>query len=335
MTGALPLVAPEPDAAVECGVVPTFSVVIPAYEASAFIAAAVESALAQTVAPHEVIVCDDGSTDDLEEALVPYRDRLIVRRGAHRGAGAARNEGIRLASGEFVALLDADDVFEPNRLEALGELAAARPDLDLLGTDAWFDVDGRMQERFYDSTDFAQVAQRSAILDRCFIAWPALRRARVLDVGGFDEETALAPAEDWDLFLRLILSGSKAGIVDLPLMRYRRHSASMTADRVRALRARVHLLEKARSHPSLTALERTELEFYLRRARSRALLEEALLLPGQRRARHELLRLSAASGAVRPSARLALAAAALAPRAARRPLLSRQARRVAGACWRR
>ena len=80
----------------------------------------------------EIIVSDDGPTDGLEQALEPYGHGVRLVQGPHGGLAVARNRGYRAASGEFVANLDADDVFDSEFLEAVGELASARPDLDIL-----------------------------------------------------------------------------------------------------------------------------------------------------------------------------------------------------------
>jgi glycosyltransferase involved in cell wall biosynthesis len=303
--------------------------VIPAYQASSFIAEAVESALAQTLPPHEVIVCDDGSTDDLASALAPFRDRIVLLRRPHRGAGAARNEGLRTASGDFIVMLDADDVYEPERLSVLGELAAARPDLDILGTDAYYERDGALEGRFYETTTFVAGDQRMGIIERCFVVCPALRRGCVLEVGGFDESHEIAPAEDWDLFVRLILGGSKAGIVDEPLMRYRKHPASVTANRARALWSRVAVLEKTWRHPALAPEERCFLERCLARARSVSILNDAKTLAAVRTwgPKRSLLDFAARKD-ISPTLRLTLAAAAFTPVFSAR-LLARRERRAA------
>src|SRR3989442_7824474 len=125
---------PRVDHAVPPGKVPSFSIVIPAYQATAYIGRAVESVLAQTLPPIEIIVSDDGSTDDLAGALAPYGDRIQVVRGPNGGLPVARNRGFRAASGEFVANLDADDVLYPEWFEAVGGLAATRPHLHILTT---------------------------------------------------------------------------------------------------------------------------------------------------------------------------------------------------------
>src|ERR1700752_4161455 len=95
-------VVPEPGRPVAHGPAPTFSIIIPAYQSAAFIADAVESALGQSLAPHEVIVCDDGSTDDLGSALGPYAADITVLHKEHGGVAGTRNVAIKAATGDFV-----------------------------------------------------------------------------------------------------------------------------------------------------------------------------------------------------------------------------------------
>src|SRR2546427_5927765 len=140
-------VAPPLERPIAPGPLPTFSVIIAAYQAADTIGDAVQSALAQTAPAHEVIVCDDGSTDDLTGALASYRDRIMLLRKENGGAPSARNVALRAASGEFVAQLDSDDAFFPTRLDALGELARQRRDLDILATDAYCEVAGHVVGR--------------------------------------------------------------------------------------------------------------------------------------------------------------------------------------------
>src|SRR5207253_3628483 len=212
----------------------------------------------QTSPAREVIVCDDGSTDDLAGALAPYRDRIVLLRKENGGAASARNVAFRAASGEFVAQLDSDDAFLPKRLEALGELASERPDLDILATDAYFELEGKIVRRFYDhQMPFPTEHQRTAIFERCFIGWPAVRRRRLIAIGGFDE--SLVTGDDWDAWMRLILDGAGAGIVTAPLLRYRLTPGSVSSDRVRTLRERVEILDKIAQDPSLTTSERRAL----------------------------------------------------------------------------
>jgi len=273
MNGTKPkFVAPPPTRPLERVPPPTFSVVVPAYQAADTIADAVGSALAQTLPAHEIIVCDDGSTDGTAAALEPYLDRIRYLRHQNEGAAAARNRGIRAASGEFVTTLDSDDVWLPRYLESVSALAAARPDLDLLSTDVWFEVEGEIVGRFYAQNAFSVTEQRKAILANCFVGWPAARRSLLLEVGGFDE--SLLVAHDWDAWLRLIFAGSRAGLVDEPLRRYRLQGGSLTANRARSFHERVQLLDKARERADLRADELETLEASRRTALTRARLAE-------------------------------------------------------------
>jgi GT2 family glycosyltransferase len=267
---------------------PTFSVLIAVYDAADVVAEAVASALAQSVPPLELIVCDDGSTDDAAGALAPFRDRLRLIRQENGGEASAKNTAARAAAGDFVAILDADDVYLPERLEALGELARRRPDLDVLTTDAVLEVDGEPVRRCYtEELPFEVEDQRAEILRRNFVfGLAAVRRERLLAAGGFDE--SLRYATDWDLWMRLILDGSRVGLVDEPLARYRLRAGSLSSQRTALLAGRVGVLERGARHPSLTPAERRLLAASLRLERSRlarARARAALLdqLPSSRR----------------------------------------------------
>jgi GT2 family glycosyltransferase len=267
---------------------PTFSILVAVYQAADVVAEAVGSALGQTVPPLEVVVCDDGSTDDVAGALSPFRDQVTLISKENGGEASAKNAAARAAAGEFLAILDADDVYLAERLEALGELARARPDLDVLTTDAVLEVDGEPVRRCYtDELPFEVEDQRSAILRRNFVfGLAAVRRERFLAAGGFDE--ALRYATDWDLWARLILDGSRVGLVAESLARYRLRSGSLSSQRPALLAGRVAVLEKAAESSSLTASERKVVAASLRLERRRlavARARAALLgeLPAPRR----------------------------------------------------
>jgi glycosyltransferase involved in cell wall biosynthesis len=304
-----------PDA--RTGPPPTFSILIAAYQAGATIAECVDSALAQTLPAHEVVVVDDGSTDGTAQSLAAYGDRIVYVRQENRGAAAACNAGARTATGEFVSILDADDVYEPERLEALSELAQLRADLDILTTDAYIEVGGKVVGRFYERTPFAAERQRLEIIERCFVTWPALRRRKLLELGGYDESMKIA--YDWECYLRLLYSGCRAGAVDEPLMRYRiGGDRSLSDDRLEALRDRVRVLERA-ERLELSPNERRELDYYLGRRRRRALLAECELALRVRDPAARRLALAVASASGMPAGtRVRAIAAAIAPRAAAR-----------------
>jgi glycosyltransferase involved in cell wall biosynthesis len=299
---------------------PSFSVLVPLYNGAATVVEAVTSALDQTLAPAEVIVCDDGSSDHPEQVLRPFDGRITLVRQPNRGAPAARNAALARASGDFVAVLDADDVWEPARLERLATLAAARPDLDILGTDLWFERDGKLAGRFLEANPFPQTEQDLAVLRSCFLSNPAIRRTRLEGIGGFDPRLPIA--EDWDVLIRLILAGARAGVVDAPLARYRLAGDSLTAKRARSLRHRVMCLEKVWREGRLDSRQRDALRRSLAQHRLRAVQAEVAETGGRlaARSRAELLRCSAAPG-LPIGWRWRAAAGGLAPRAIARELL--------------
>lgn len=311
------MVVPEPEAEVAPVAPPSFAIVIPAFNAAETVAVAVQSVLEQTVPAEEVIVVDDGSTDDLVAALAPYETQLTLVRQENRGAASARNAGVRTAQTDFVAFLDADDVYHPRRLEGLAALGAKRPDLDILTTDTVFVWNGQPRGRYHTTHRFPVTDQPSEILATCFtFGCPAVRRSRLLEIGGFDQD--LRTGEDWDCMIRLILSGSRAGLVDEPLLEYHVRPGSLTSHRVSALWDRVRVLEKtARTH-ELDDGEAAALERSLNSNRARAALAEAEEgLRGDGMSLRRVVALVFQRG-LTPKTRLQLATAGVAPPLARR-----------------
>jgi Glycosyl transferase family 2 len=253
---------------------PSFSVAIAAYQAEATVSEAIESALSQTRAPLEVIVCDDGSTDRTSAAVERFGARVKLIRKENGGEASAKNAAADLARGDFVVFLDADDLFEPERLEALAELSASRPDLDIMTTDAVLEVAAQPMRRCYEASfPFETANQRGEILVRNFLfGLAAVRRTRLEQSGGFDE--GLPYATDWDLWVRLIRSGSQAGLVDEPLARYR-ISAGLSTHRARLLEGRAQVIERALVRERLVGAERQAAERALADQRRRAALERA------------------------------------------------------------
>lgn len=307
------LVVPATTDPVPAGPRPSFSVIVAAWQVADLIGVGVRSVLGQSEPPHELIVVDDGSTDDLSSALVPFGSALRLIRIPHSGLGFARNRSVAAASGDYVAIFDADDRWEPDRLRRLGDLAAARPDVDLLTTDAWFLVNGERRGRFYAANRFPVVDQATEILSRnFFFAHVAVRRTTWQKFGGMS--TDLPWAEDWDFWLRLLLGGCRAGCVLEPLADYRIHSGSVSADRFRSLWARVEVLDRAEASGLVSDAQREVLSAARARYRRRALAARAeqRLLSGSRGRRRACLQLLLVAGAS-PRQRLRAAAAAVAP----------------------
>jgi glycosyltransferase involved in cell wall biosynthesis len=306
-------------------------VIIPAFQAAETIAWPVTSALEQTERAHEIIVCDDGSSDALLDTLAPFLDRLILLRQPHRGAGAARNHAVSAASGDYVVLLDADDVFLPGRLEALGDALVQRPDLDVVTTDAYTALDGRIFGRVYRRpAEFPVDRQRVAILRRNFVfVHAAIRRKRLIQVP-FSEDRRLW--EDWHCWMRLILSGSVVGLVFEPLSLYSfRSKGSVSSDRLWFWRRYLRSLQDVDHTYELQPEESEALRRSIREAGAQVAMAEAdaavreKTADARRRARRLLVTPDLA-----PSTRLKGLATWLAPGMARSYLRRRDAR---GLVW--
>jgi hypothetical protein len=264
LAGRLPLTA--------AGVAPSLSVVIPYYRGAATIRAAVESVLAQTVQPAEIVICDDGSPDSLVDALGDVGTHVRIVRQANRGIAAAMNAVAEAASGDFLVQLDQDDAFLPRRLEAIAATLSARPDVDVVATDAHIELDGEPVTRLQAIKPFVEVDRRKAILETCFLLWPAVRRSLQFEIGGYD--VSFAVMQDWELFARLILADAVVAFVHEPLYRWRLTPGSRSSsDRVANVEAIIKLTSKLRSHPSLKPEER-ELAGSLLEARRRWLARE-------------------------------------------------------------
>lgn len=302
---------------------PTIAVILAVRQGAETIAEALDSALSQDPPPDEVIVADDGSTDRLEQALDPYRDRIEVLRLEHAGVAAARNEACRRASSEFVLFLDADDLLLPGKLAALARLAREAPGFDVLCTDLWFEREGRRVGRFGDANPFPALEdQRRTILERCFVAQATLRRSSLLALGGFDE--SLRSGSDWDGVLRLVLAGSAAGFDETPLAVYRIRGGSLTSSRSDTFRDRARILEKALANPRLLPGERPVAERMLAAHHARAVLAEAQAAVAANRpdARRRCRQLALTSGCA-PRDRIWGVAVLASPRALR-PWLGRR-----------
>jgi hypothetical protein len=175
------------------------SVVIPAYNAAATVAEAIDSALAQTLPPFEVIVVDDGSTDSTAKVLARYQDRIRVISQRNGGLSSARNAALRIASGEYVAFLDADDVWMPQMLARTVPFLDADPKCVLVFTDLTVvDSNGKtLQSSLVGGRTEAPTLQQLQ-----HELWPimpsavVMRRAVLDEIGGFCEEFRTYGYED-------------------------------------------------------------------------------------------------------------------------------------------
>jgi glycosyltransferase involved in cell wall biosynthesis len=206
---------------------PTVSVIVPTYNTIAYLPDAIESILKQTFEDFEILLVNDGSTDSTAqwaEKLTDPRIRYIEQK--NQGLSAARNTGIDLAQGRYIGLLDADDLWEPTKLEKQVALLDANPDIGMVHSWVTFmDGQGRSTGRIWKTQ--AEGMALSQLLHRNDVAVLSVlvRRECFAKVGGFDPK--LRSLEDWDMWLRLAVDYPIA-VIKEPLAYYRQLPGSMS-----------------------------------------------------------------------------------------------------------
>lgn len=209
---------------------PTISVIIPNFNNAAYVATAITSVLVQRAADLEIIVVDDGSTDDSGAVITHFGERVRYLRQANQGLAGARNCGIRAAQGEWIALLDADDQWLPSYLATMTELTKRRPDGALYYCAAQcMDQHGQELPRVVGAPVGPPETTYQALVRANFLIPSTIlvRRQAVVDAGLFDPQ--LRACEDWDLWLRL---GPQRRLIGTAacLVRYRVHPTSLSAN---------------------------------------------------------------------------------------------------------
>lgn len=308
---------------------PKLSVTIPYYRGSAVVKSAVSSVCEQTFPAYEIVICDDGSPDDLCSALGELRSRVVIVRKENGGIASAMNAAATAASGEFVVQLDQDDVLMPVHLERIAHLIERDPELDVVATDARIEYDGREVTRLSAVQPFRYERQRTGILESCFFMWPAIRRATLLAVGGYDDSFTVM--QDWECFTRLIFAGARVGYVDEASYCWRLTPGSRSAaDGVVNAEALVQMMVKTMGSTNLTEAERAIAQRALSGHQRRLLIERAhhAVTAGCGNARHLAWSLARAPGASRGT-RVKAAVAGVSPALARRLMQWREVRNPA------
>jgi glycosyltransferase involved in cell wall biosynthesis len=225
------------------------SVVIPTYNYGRFVTEAVESALTQTYPNVEVIVVDDGSTDDTKERLAGYGDRIRYIYQENQGLSAARNTGLRAARGRFIALLDSDDAFHPRKLEFQVKLLEGCPDVGLVRTLAFQDLSARWHS--IDTDPGTRLVSIGDLVCRTtFCPSSAMIRAECVEaVGYFDP--AVSGTADRDYWIRAAARYAVA-VLESPLTFYRWHSTNMSRQAERMTLHERAVIEKAFAMPELS-----------------------------------------------------------------------------------
>ena len=213
---------------------PTVSVMMPVYNASAFVRDAIEGLRAQTWTDFELLVLDDGSTDDsgaIVDHVARADTRIRVIHRENRGIAKTRNELLHLARGEFVAVNDADDISLPTRLERQVQYLRAHPNCVAVGSRMRF-IDPRGKEvcEYFTQTSHAEIEKvhLAGLGSAMGHSSVMMRREAALRVGGYREEFPVA--EDLDLWLRLAEIGELANLPDV-LVTYQLHEASISHQR--------------------------------------------------------------------------------------------------------
>jgi glycosyltransferase involved in cell wall biosynthesis len=228
------------------------SVLVPAYNVEAYVGQAVESALSQTYLATQVIVVNDGSTDRTAEVLAPYLDRIVYVEQPNTGLAGARNRALREATGDYVALLDADDLWFPTRLEHMISYLEEHPEVGFVTSDAYLmHEDEPSTTRYYDYYDFLLQGDPFTTGDQLYwilfhnfvMGMTVVRRELFERHGNFEE--SLGTSEDWDLWIRFIQGGERAGLVLEPCCYYRIRSDSLSQDRTRINTDAVRVIERA------------------------------------------------------------------------------------------
>ena len=195
---------------------PLVSVIIPTYNRSSFVLEALDSVLKQTIEDFELIVVDDGSTDETEKALAQYQGRFIYHLQGNQGVSAARNRGIQTARGKWIAFLDDDDLWMPEKLETQIRFFSQNPKAMICQTEEiWIRNGRRVNPRKKHQKFSGDIFAPSLLL--CLVSPSAVMIKRELfeQVGCFDE--TLPACEDYDLWLR-ISAQFPIFLIDRPLV---------------------------------------------------------------------------------------------------------------------
>jgi glycosyltransferase involved in cell wall biosynthesis len=223
---------------------PRFSVIIPAFNAEAFISRAIDSVLEQTWPAHEILVVDDGSTDTTAQVAAKYGDRVRYLHQDNAGVSAARNTGAQAASGDWLAFLDADDWYYPDRLKLHAEWIAREENLDFLTGDYDYRrpdngrISGSMEIHESGRAMLAKAAGARTVIMTAEEIGPfvadhfgdthtlSVPRAAFLSLGGYP--TGYRVCEDVFFLVKLCATSRRVGVVCEPMAAYVIHDASTT-----------------------------------------------------------------------------------------------------------
>lgn len=260
----------------------SIALVVPTYNRAHLVGQTIASALAQTSPFNDIVVVDDGSTDDTPAVLAAFGDRIRVIRTTNQGVQAARNTGIAATQSELVSVCDSDDLLEPNFNAKVVDWLARHPSVDALYCNfVLFDHQGVSAHKlaaapqgFFDGAkcddgvwyDVPNLYTRNLDFQPLFQCGATYRRTLLERLGGYATALHGVGAEDWELTLRAISQGSVA-VTTQPLARVRRHTGNDSASQLHMLRGEIQILEYALAHHPAAREHRSRVEAEIERRR--------------------------------------------------------------------
>jgi glycosyltransferase involved in cell wall biosynthesis len=252
------------------------SVVVPAFNVASYIGEALDSVFKQTLSSFEVIVVNDGSVDtpELEQQLERFQGRLIYLQQENRGAAAARNAALRVARGEFVAFLDADDRWLPSFLEEQIRFLKLKG-ADLVYSDALLVGDSPLAGNTFMATapSRGEVTPESLLTAKVAVLTSAVlaRKRPLLEVGLFDER--IRRGHDFDLWLRLVKHGVRVAYHPKVLVHHRILDSGLSGNAISQLERTLTVLETIHNRGGLTASEEAALRVNMKSTMATLALE--------------------------------------------------------------
>ena len=259
---------------------PSVSVIMPAYNVAPYIGEAIRSALTQTHRDLQLIVVDDGSKDETASIVREFArtdKRVHLVQQPNRGLAGARNTALRAATGDYFALLDSDDRWEPEFLAEQLAILEARPDVDILTGNGWYldgPKNGQLARPYPDPRPDPTLASILGDEWSVFIM-TVFRRSVYTTIGAFDEN--MRSNEDYDFWLRAAIAGCVFARNDRPLGHYRVRTDSLSASNVRMLRGILHVYWKLRPEIAGRPAEMAILHRQISRFEAELLAAEARL----------------------------------------------------------
>lgn len=226
---------------------PRVSVIIPTFNCAPFLNRALQSVVEQTYRDYEIIVIDDGSTDETPELIERWQGDIVYLSQVNAGPSAARNLGVSRSGGEFIAYLDADDMWYPGKLQQQVAFMDQHPECGLVHSDLHIidEQDRIIEPQWHLSRNNAAVNGRclSALVNGCSIQVPTVleRRSCHDRAGGFD--IRFRQSEDYLHWIRAVLGGYEIGYINQPLAMYRWRSGSLSKNHVEMTECMIRMFE--------------------------------------------------------------------------------------------